>query len=508
MGTSIAGQGEGSGPGPLTGALADAGFVAEAPTVVTTVVLDTFDGRLHEAGLRLERRGDVLVLGGEGAVTAQVPVSSTPRVPTDLPPGPFRSRLADLVDIRALLPLLTLTSRRSSFVRRNGQGKIVAAARVHEQLTTPHGRVEGWFVEVDDLTGYEKQADDLRQLLRSSGVRPLDDGVDIVDLAMAASGVDPAGFQGDPSVPIDPARPALDGFRRVLDNLRQAMEATRPGTIDDVDPEFLHDFRVAVRRTRSVLGHAKDVLPPDVLEWSRDGFRTLGQVTGPSRDLDVYVLEWDGYVAALSPETVDALQPVRRQLEVDRAAAHRDLATVLGSTATSELLERWRVWLGDPVDPATGGARAERPIGAVVRRRIEKAQEHLLEQGRAITPSTPAEDVHELRKDAKKLRYLLECFGGLLPSTERKAFVKRLKELQDNLGEHQDAAVHVAQLHQAVDELPADVPAATFVAIGQLIEQLDGRRQRARDEFAERFARYDSTATHEAFADVVAGIPR
>ena len=94
-----------------------------------------------------------------------------------------------------------------------------------------------------------------------------------------------------------------------------------------------------------------------------------------------------------------------------------------------------------------------------MRRRIDKAQDRLLAQGRAITPDTPAEEVHELRKDAKKLRYLLECFGGLLPAAERKAFVKRLKELQDNLGEHQDAAVHVAQLHEAVDELPAGVPA-------------------------------------------------
>ena len=318
MGASVTGHGEGPGPGPLRSALAAAGYVADPPATVTTIVLDTFDGRLHGAGLRLERRGNVLALGGDGAVTAQLPVSSTPRWPTELPPGPFRSRLAGLVDIRALLPVVTLTSRRTAVVRRNGQGKIVAAARIHEQLTTPDGPIDGWFVEVDELTGYEKQAAELLDLARSCGVRPRDDGADIVDLAVAASGIDPAGFQGDPTVRLDAGLPALDGFRRVLDNLRVAMVATRPGTVDDIDPEFLHDFRVAVRRTRSVLGHAKDVLPADVLDWSRAGFRTLGQVTGPSRDLDVYVLEWDGYVAALAPETVAALAPVRRQLEADR----------------------------------------------------------------------------------------------------------------------------------------------------------------------------------------------
>jgi CHAD domain-containing protein len=506
MSTSITVEGEGPDAGPVLAALVDAGFVAEGVTTVSTVVLDTFDGRLHEAGLRLARRGGVLVLEGEGAVTAQVPASSTPRFPADLPPGPFRSRLADLLDVRALLPQLTVTARRTPYVRRNGQGKIVAAAHLLEHVSTPRGPIDGWFVEVDELTGYEKQAAEVLERLRSVGTRTLEDPADVTGLAFAAAGVDPGGYQSEPSVPLDADVPALAGFRLVLDNLRESMVANRPGTIDDIDPEFLHDFRVAVRRTRSVLGHAKDVLPADVLAWSREDFRTLGQVTGPSRDLDVYILEWDSYVAALEPATVVALLPVRRQLEADRAAAHTELAAQLRSSDTTELLERWRTWLAGPLDPGAGGERADRPIGAVVRRRIEKAQDRLLEQGRAITPETPADDVHELRKDAKKLRYLLECFGGLLPATERKAFVKRLKELQDNLGEHQDAAVHVAQLRETVGELPPGVPAETFVAIGQLIEQLDGRRQRARDEFAERFARYDSNATHKAFDEVLEGV--
>ena len=69
------------------------------------------------------------------------------------------------------------------------------------------------------------------------------------------------------------------------------------------------------------------------------------------------------------------------------------------------------------MDPHGGGPHAGDPIGDVVADRIRKAQRRLLDHGRAITPATPAEHVHDLRKDAKKLRYLLECFGGLLPPT-------------------------------------------------------------------------------------------
>ncbi|MET0577161.1 MAG: CHAD domain-containing protein, partial [Ilumatobacteraceae bacterium] len=383
-------------------------------------------------------------------------------------------------------------------------GKVVAVADLHESVATERGPIDGWFVDVVELAGYGKQAAELGDLVRANGVTEIDG--DLVATALAVTGIDPAGYDSDPSVPLDPDIPALEGFRVVLAHLAEAIEANRQGTIDDIDPEFLHEFRVAVRRTRSVLRHGKRVLPE--LPWATEDLRSLGQLTGPPRDLDVYVLEWDRYVAALAPETVAALDPVRRQLEADRDAAHGELAAALRSSATTDLLERWRSWLAEPPAATEGGPHGERPVGAVVTRRIVKAQDRLLQQGRAITPETPADDVHELRKDAKKLRYLLECFGGLLRPGERKAFVKRLKELQDNLGEHQDAAVHVEQLREVAGELPTGVPATTFVAIGQLIEQLDRRRQAARDEFAERFTRYDSAATHQAFDVMLAGADR
>jgi CHAD domain-containing protein len=503
MGNVVTSRGDAPDPEPFVARLRSAGLEVGAPSVTTRAVLDTFDGLVHRAGLRLEHRDGVLVLRGDGAVDAHLPVARAPRVAGDLPPGPFRSRLGEIIEIRALLPRLCLTARTRRAVRRDGDGKVVASATVHKAVGTEHGSLEGWFVEIERLTGYEKQAAELVDVARAAGVAELDG--DIVATAMEAAGVDPAGFDSDPSTPLDPDVDALEGFRLALAHLDRSIEANLQGTIDDVDPEFLHEFRVAVRRSRSVLRHGRKVLSPDVLEWAQDGLKELGTLTGAPRDLDVYVLEWDDYVTDLAPETVAALQPVREQLDADRAAAHRELATALRSDRVTALLQRWSAWLGTQHDPATGGPHADHPVAQVVRRRIEKAQSRLIEHGRAITPATPAEDVHELRKDAKKLRYLLECFGGLLPTKSRKAFVKRLKALQDNLGSHQDAEVHVAQLRQAVTELPAGTAPETYVAIGQLIEQLEGIRQAARDEFAERFADYDAKATRWALRAVLDG---
>jgi CHAD domain-containing protein len=304
-------------------------------------------------------------------------------------------------------------------------------------------------------------------------------------------------------VPLDPAMPAIAGFRDVLANLLATVDENLPGTIDDIDPEFLHDLRVAVRRSRSILRHGKRVLPEDVLAWSRPDLKEIGRLTGRPRDLDVLVEEWDGYVRTLDDAAGHSLAPVRAQLVEDRDAAHRQLSADLVSEAVVERLDRWRSWLTSV--EGTPGPHAKRPLAQVVVRRIDKAEQRLLDHGRAINPDTPAEHVHEVRKDAKRLRYLLECFGSLLPTSERKAFVKRLKALQDNLGEHQDAEVHAGMLRAVAGELPATTAPETLVALGQLVEQLEQRRGEAREAFADRFAEYDSKATRKAMRAMLDG---
>ena len=74
--------------------------------------------------------------------------------------------------------------------------------------------------------------------------------------------------------------------------------------------------------------------------------------------------------------------------------------------------------------------------------------------GRAIEPSSPAEEYHELRKKGKELRYLLELFGVKLFDEEAVApLVKSLKALQELLGRHQDREVQIAMLRSSVEEV-------------------------------------------------------
>jgi CHAD domain-containing protein len=352
------------------------------------------------------------------------------------------------------------------------------------------------------VAGHDDDRERVITRLASLGLQPVEG--DLVATVAAVTRHPIEGRSSSPTVPLEAHDGALTAFRRVLANLAATIEHNLPGTIEDIDVEFLHELRVAVRRSRSVLAQGKGVLPADIRDRYRRDFGWLGEVTGPARDLDVYVLGWADYVSPLALDDPTSLDRVLTELEDRRKAAHNELARALRSDRFGEVLDSWRLWLADP----DVEAETDAPIGPVIAKRIAKAQDKVLTDGRSITPASPPERLHDLRKDTKKLRYLLECFGSLFPTKARKAFVGQLKALQDNLGEHQDAEVHLAQLRDLAHDLHARATVDTdaLLAMGRLSDHLDRRRARERADFVKRFAAYDTKANRRILADLLAGV--
>ncbi|MFN0089682.1 MAG: CHAD domain-containing protein [Acidimicrobiales bacterium] len=500
--------------GGVVASLTELGFVFEPARQARTTTLDTFDGRLHRAGLlldldELDESGRLeLTLSGRGVVPARVGVVALPRSPGDLPVGPFRSRLERITGLRALMPQMERVTRRRAGAWCNDDGKIVARAFLENEtrlLMPASSAALPVTLEIHDVAGYPKWAQRAVERVAALGVARTEG--DTAALYARAAGVDSGGFRSSPAVPLDPAAPAVEGFRMVLANLARTIRANWQGTIDQMDTEFLHDLRIALRRTRTVLGAAKGVLAPDVRDGARERFGWLAGLTGPARDLDVYLLEWDLYVNPLEPGVASALAPVRSLLMRRTVNAHAELEAALRSEGASDFIGGWTRWLSEPIGETDRERYAGRPMGVLVAKRIARHHAIVIERGSLIEPTTPADEVHGLRKDAKRLRYLVECFGSLLPDASRRRFVNRLKALQDNLGAFQDAEVHAAMLRGVAQELhEAGASADTMVAIGQLAERLDRQRLDARAEFAERFAAFDTRAARRALKETLAAI--
>jgi CHAD domain-containing protein len=122
-----------------------------------------------------------------------------------------------------------------------------------------------------------------------------------------------------------------------------------------------------------------------------------------------------------------------------------------------------------------------------------KAHKRVLRRGRQIAVDSPPQLLHELRKDSKRLRYLMEAFSSLYPASQVSKGVTRLRALQRVLGGHQDIFVHMVALRELASDLARNgASGETVEAIKQLANSLSAEGAGHRGRFAAAFAKYDS----------------
>ena len=476
----------------------------QRPVTQRRTWFDTFDWRLHRAGclLALEQQpGQVQLcrrsladnqLLARAATTAAAPM---PRFVRELEPGPLRRELEPIVEMRALLPVARVKLSVQPAALLDGRGKtVLRLALEHGAAGTGEGRCDQALpvrVRLEPVKGYRKALRRAREVLAMElGLTP---GGLLLDEVLTAIGREPEDYAARPSAELHPELPAGEAVRRILLTLLEMMQRNIEGVRAATDTEFLHDFRIAVRRTRSLLSLLKGVFPPPLLERFGPDFKWLGEITGPMRDLDVYLLKLPAYAELLPRQMRADLRPLQLYLEKRSATAQRELLRQLRSARLRKLIEDWWLFLALDFDPAGWPAEASLPAGEVARRRTWRAYRKLIRDGEAITPASPAAALHKLRIDCKKFRYLVEFFQPLFPPGELRGIIKSLKALQDNLGDFQDLEVQADALRRFGREMEAEkagLPGETFMAMGVLIDSLHKRQARARKDFAALFRRF------------------
>jgi CHAD domain-containing protein len=490
--------------------------VLDRPRPARQVWLDTFDGRLYAAGLVLRqvtgsRSGELVLSTSAGATVACEPLSARrwPGLIDIVPPGPLRDRLDPVAGIRALLPLARAEGTLTRLRVLDAEQKTVARITVDAaSLVRPVEGVLPTRLVLAPVRGYQAAADRAGQLLAAA------DGFaasrqPAFQAVLETAGRRPGDAADNAPVALSPSTPAPAALASVLLQLADTIAANVSFVIRDVDTEFLHDLRVAVRRTRSVLKLAGDALPGDLAARFAPEFKWLGDLTTPTRDLDVYLTGFDQMAAGLRAASPGDLEPFRAHLAARRLVERRRLVRGLRSDRFARLMAGWRAALRDPASQAGPG---QPDIGSVAADRIARAYRRVAKRGAAITAARPGHapapgDLHSLRKRGKELRYLLEFFSSLYdPSAYRRA-VTGLKGLQDCLGEFQDGEVQRDAIRRFAEQMlarpagPAAAPpaagelAVTLLAMGELTARLHARQRRARKRVAGRFAEFARAGT-------------
>lgn len=469
---------------------------------------DSFDWRLYAADMACAAMQEGQVLRffiidlKSGNLLCETVVPTMPVFAGDMADPTVREMLTPVLEMRALLPVLTQILTCYDWHILDKRQKTVARLRIetYESQT---------FVHLLPLRGFSKALSKWSEILQADfGLLPITPLACLEPLLQQRERN--GAYTHKLDYGIEASMRADVAGKQILGRLADVIKNNEQGVIADIDSEFLHDFRVAIRKTRAALGQLKGIFPAWEVQAFRDYFAWLGQITGSCRDLDVYLLNFADYKNSLPAAVREDLNPLQTFLREKHRQTQQELAKHLRSRRYAEGFANWQRFLRQEPDASDADAvppNAALPIKVFAAQSIWRVYRRVLRQGGAIDDASPPEELHEVRKTCKKLRYLLEFFQSLFPSEDILVLIKSLKAFQEVLGSFQDCQVQEERLkHFSEEMLESDIPAATFLAMGVLIQHLDELRCQARADFAQRFAEFQSAGHREAYAALFAPI--
>lgn len=225
-------------------------------------------------------------------------------------------------------------------------------------------------------------------------------------------------------------------FVRLLDKEAHVREAA--------EVEAIHEMRVATRRLRSALRIFAPFYRPQTIKPFRKALRTLADMLGAARDLDVFREHAEAYAAPYKTRQRD-LRGLSTILQMQAEAARKPLRELLISAPHRTFIDSFgQFLLTADYDVLPTNPDVPHRVRDVASSLIYACYGHIRAYESALI-DLDLTRLHSLRIEVKRLRYLLEAFSEVL-GEEVKTVIEACKHMQDFLGEVQDARVAVAML--------------------------------------------------------------
>jgi CHAD domain-containing protein len=364
----------------------------------------------------------------------------------EFPEGDLRSELEPLVGIRALVRVARFWIEEQPVELLNQEKKTVfrfglTALSPESEAGEPFYRL----CHFRPLRGYEAEAARAIEILRTLGAREMSEGP--LAIFLRQDGSPPRHYTLRPSFDLRPDLPVRETARRIIRRMLAIARENEPGIKEDIDTEFLHDYRICMRKIRSVLSLLKGIYPEAKTNELKELFARYCDATNKLRDLDVYLLAREQYMQMLPEPLRLPLQEVFHDFGRERRRALRKVVSDLSSTDYRTSIEKVERFFSAAAEiPETDVSRE--PAGPLIAERIYKRYKRILKIERGLGSDTPDEVLHKVRIHCKKLRYLIEFFSELLPEGETEQIEKQLRRLQTCLGVFNDCSVQQRSLLQ------------------------------------------------------------
>lgn len=278
--------------------------------------------------------------------------------------------------------------------------------------------------------------------------------------------------------------------RQILAELLADLLRNEAGAAEGAAIEFLHNYRVAVRRARVIVSQYKKTIPPETAVFMQNELRWLGRATSPLRDADIFMGAIEQYALWLPGDLAQYLKPFRDYLLQSRKTGQEKLVRLLTDKRYRAFIAFWRDFAAG--DSAQQDSQALPDFEDLAHTRIWRLYKKIVRLGHKISPESPPAELHELRKECKKLRYLIELSAKIIPAGKNTEVMKTLKSLQNVLGAHQDCDVQAAAMMDFSRNIIQDRMKAGYasLAMGILIGHLDALKAEQREKFTACFEKF------------------
>lgn len=443
------------------------------------VYYDTADLRLARAGLTLRRRTG----GHDEGWHLKLPVGGDTREEVRLPVGDAAEHppeeLASLVRVHArggeLSPVARIGTTRQRWQLADARGELMAEVvedLVSAQAVPEETGADSWReIEVElGERGSAKLLKHVERRLAEAGIRRSTSSAKLTRLLADRLSAPASSTAGDGTA----GGVVLAYLREQADALKRQDPRVRRGEDDAV-----HQMRVATRRMRSALQAFDRIVDRERTRELTNELKWLAGVLGQARDLEVLRERFEGVVAGLEPELVPGPVAARltRHFAPLEAEAQRASVEALDSPRYFALLDAVDALLADPPLTPLARKKAKKVLPDAVGRTYRRMAKRADAAARDTDDDT---ELHEARKAAKRLRYSVEAVEPLFG--ERAArYRKRVKAVQELLGEHQDSVVARPALLELGRQAQLDGENAFAFGLLHGLEQ--GRARHAEERF-------------------------
>jgi len=477
---------------------ADWQVVEQRRTVTSCTFYDTFEWGLWFSGHLLYNDGNGYLLqafsNGWPETIECTEQGGGKRFWYEFSSKPMRRRLRTYLGLRGLAAVAAGAFVTQYCDLRNESGKIVC--RIEWSCVADEPGKDACFTscKVLPLRGYEEEALQVASRLAELGTTPSGPGP--VSLLLQRSGHTPRVYTLKPAFALSFETPAREAVGRIIATILTIAESNRAGIMADLDTEFLHDYRICLRKARSLLGLVKNVYPAGETERFRNQLGELARATNRLRDLDVYALTYYDHLENLPTPLHKGLARIFSRFSAERKREQRRISTHLQDHAGSSPLNDIIAEISN-VSGHADSAAAFQQIGPLVFKGILKRYRKIKAIAETITPETSDETLHQLRIACKKLRYLMEFFNELFPPDESQLLQRQLRRLQGALGDFNDSSVQQEFLlgwwhkHQAATD--------SSLAMGGLLTLLHQRRKESRQQIDKMLKEFTDSSTAATF---------